>query len=156
MKYKYIALPNPIFGYGHLLEATKLVDTAFANGYFRSHLEEIECAWIALYGNKVVGWAAVAECMLRCVVVHPDHRGRGIGKELTIRRLEYLSDCDKVFSYAWVRPDGRCMSCKNLENFGFKLQQELDEHYNNTRSNCKYCGSNCTCVARQYVKTNQH
>ena len=48
MKYKYIALPNPIFGYGHLLEATKLVDTAFANGYFRSHLEEIECAWVAL------------------------------------------------------------------------------------------------------------
>ncbi len=156
MNYKYIALPSPIFGYGQLLEATKLVDTAFANGYFRSHLEEIECAWVALYGNKVVGWAAVSECMLRCVVVHPEHRGQGIGKELTKIRLEHLRGCDKIFSYAWVRPDGRCMSCKNLENFGFKLQQELDGHYNNTRSNCKYCGSNCTCVARQYVKTNQH
>ncbi len=156
MKYKYIVLPSPAFGYAQLFEASRLVDNSFANGYFTSHLEEIECAWIALDKNRVIGWAAVSDCMLRCVVVHPDYRGQGVGKELTKKRLEYLGDCNEVFSYAWVRPDGTCMSCRNLENFGFKLHKELDEYYNDTRSQCKYCGSNCTCVARQYVKINQH
>ena len=57
-----------------------------------------------------------------------------------------------VISYAWVRPDGRCMSCKNLENFGFKFEKELDDHYSNTRMNCKYCGTGCQCKARLYLK----
>mgnify|MGYP000701739924 CR=1 FL=1 len=72
---------------------------------------------------------------------------------LTKKRLKYLKDCDYVISYAWVRPNGECMSCKNLENFGFELAKELPEYYNNTRSKCKYCWSNCTCVARLYVRT---
>lgn len=153
----YAAIPSPLFGYKQMFDATELVDEAFAAGYFRDHLKEIDCAWVALDGDKVVGWAAVERediiGMLRCIVVHPDYRGRGIGKRLTEKRLKYLGDCEQVVSYAWVRPDGRCMSCKNLENFGFELAKELPEYYNNTRSNCKYCRSNCTCVARLYVKT---
>ena len=160
---QYLALPHPKINMRHVQDAAQIVDDSFANGYFRSHLDEIECAWVALDGNKVVGWAAVAIypnvtelselCVLRCIVVHPDYRGMGIGKKLTEERLKYLHDCSKIISYAWVRPDGRCMSCKNLENFGFDLVKELPEYYNNTRSDCKYCGSNCTCVARLYVKT---
>lgn len=149
----YAAIPNPLFGYRQMFDAVELVDEAFAAGYFKNHLEEIKCAWIALDGDKVVGWAAVGDCILRCIVVHPDYRGQGIGKRLTEERLKYLGDCKEVVSYAWVRPNGECMSCKNLENFGFELAEELPDYYNNTRSNCKYCGSNCTCVARLYVKT---
>jgi len=155
MEIKYVGLPNPLINMGHIYQATQLVDDAFAAGYFKNHLNEIQCAWVALDGDKVVGWAAVSDCMLRCIVVHPDYRGQGIGKRLTEERLKYLGDCEQVISYAWVRPDGRCMSCKNLENFGFELAKELPEYYNNTRSNCKYCGSDCTCLARLYVKT-QH
>ena len=149
----YAALPNPKINMHHIYQATQLVDDAFAPGYFKNHLNEIHCAWVALDGDKVVGWAAVGDCMLRCIAVHPDYRGHGIGKRLTEERLKYLGDCEQVVSYAWVRPDGRCMSCKNLENFGFELAKELPEYYNNTRSNCKYCGSDCTCVARLYIKT---
>lgn len=149
----YAALPNPKINLNHIYQATQLVDDAFAAGYFKNHLNEIHCAWVALDGDKVVGWAAVGDCILRCIVVHPDYRGQGIGKRLTEERLKYLGDCKEVVSYAWVRPNGECMSCKNLENFGFELAKELPEYYNNTRSNCKYCGSNCTCVARLYVKT---
>ena len=149
----YAAIPSPLFGYKHMFDAVKLVDEAFAVGYFKNHLEEIECAWIALDGDKVVGWAAVGDCLLRCIVVHPDYRGQGVGKRLTEERLKYLGDCKEVISYAWIRPDGRCMSCKNLENFGFELAKELPEYYNNTRQACKYCGGNCKCVARLYVKT---
>ena len=152
---QYVALPNPIVNMHHIYQATQLVDDSFAAGYFKNHLNEIQCAWVALDGDKVVGWAAVGDCILRCVVVHPEYRGQGVGKRLTEERLKYLGDCEEVISYAWVRPDGRCMSCKNLENFGFELAKELPEYYNNTRSNCKYCGSDCTCVARLYVKT-QH
>jgi len=149
----YAALPNPLVNLNHIYQAAQLVDDAFAAGYFKNHLNEIHCAWVALDSEKVVGWAAVGDCMLRCIAVHPDYRGQGIGKRLTEERLKYLGDCEQVVSYAWVRPDGRCMSCKNLENFGFELAKELPEYYNNTRCNCKYCGSNCTCVARLYVKT---
>lgn len=137
-----------------LAEAETFVDEAFADGYFRNHLDEIECAWIAVCDNNVVGWAAVADCMLRCIVVHPDYRGMGIGKKLTELRLEYLGDCDRVVSYAWVRPNGECMSCRNLENFGFELDKELEDYYSDTRMNCKYCGEDCSCVARLYVRKN--
>lgn len=149
---KYIALPNPKINMTHIYDAAKIVDASFADGYFMDHLNEIQCAWVALDDDKVVGWAAVSDCMLRCVVVHPDHRGQGIGKRLTEERLKYLGDCDSVVSYAWVRPDGRCMSCKNLENFGFYLDKELDNYYSETRMGCKYCGEGCRCIARLYKK----
>lgn len=158
---KYVALPNPSINMGHIYQARELVDEAFAGGYFKNHLDEIECAWVALDGSQVVGWASVSTkrdvileeiCVLRSIVVHPDYRKQGIGKRLTEERLKYLNNCTKIISYAWVRPDGRCMSCKNLENFGFKLHEELKDYYNTTRSNCKYCGEDCNCIARLYLK----
>ena len=149
---KYIALPNPSITMKHIYEARDIVDDTFANGYFYNHLNEIQCAWVALDDDTVVGWSAVSDCMLRCIAVHPDYRGQGIGKILTEKRLKYLGDCDSVMSYAWVRPDGRCMSCQNLENFGFVFEKELDDHYSNTRMNCKYCGTGCQCKARLYLK----
>ena len=149
---KYIALPNPSITMKHIYEARDIVDSTFAAGYFNNHLNEIQCAWVALDDDKVVGWAAISDCMLRCIAVHPDYRGQGVGRTLTGKRLKYLGDCDSVMSYAWVRPDGRCMSCKNLENFGFVFEKELDDHYSNTRMNCKYCGTDCNCVARLYLK----
>ena len=153
---RYLALPNPLVNMNHIYQATQLVDEAFAVGYFKSHLDEIDCAWIALCGETVVGWAAVCKDdifgMLKCIAVHPDYRGKGIGKRLTEERLKYLKDCDYIISYAWVRPNGECMSCKNLENFGFELVEELDEYYNDNRVKCKYCGDNCSCVARLYQK----
>jgi ribosomal protein S18 acetylase RimI-like enzyme len=155
---KYIALPNPTISMGHIYQAADIVDSAFAAGYFNNHLNEIQCAWVALDEDKVVGWAAVSltftDCILRCIAVHPDYRGQGIGKRLTEERLKYLDycGCHDVISYAWVRPDGTCMSCKNLENFGFKLKKELDDYYNETRMKCKYCGTGCQCKARLYLK----
>ena len=149
---KYIALPNPSITMKHIYEARDIVDSAFAAGYFNNHLNEIQCAWVAMDDDTVVGWAAVSDCMLRCIVVHPNYRDRGIGRTLTEKRLKYLGDCDSIMSYAWVRPDGRCMSCKNLENFGFVFEKELDDHYSNTRMNCKYCGTGCNCIARLYRK----
>ena len=150
---KYIALPNPSITMKHIYEARDIVDNAFAAGYFYNHLNEIQCAWMALDGDKVIGWAAVSDCMLRCIAVDPDCRGQGIGKRLTEERLKYLNDCESVVSYAWVRPDGRCMSCKNLENFGFELEEELEDYYSDTRMNCKYCGTGCNCTARLYRKS---
>ena len=156
MTIKYFAIPNAQFGYKQLYEATTLVDDAFCSGYFTNHLKEIKCAWVAMDNEKIVGWASVQDCTLRCIVVDPQYRGQGIAQKLTEERLKYLGDCDQIISYAWVRPDGTCMSCKNLENFGFKLHQELEDYYYNTRTEgCKYCGGGCRCIARQYVKTNQ-
>lgn len=161
---KYIALPNPKITMGHVYQAADIVDSTFAAGYFINHLNEIECGWVALDDDKVVGWAAVSVVsnvlnfgevgILRCVAVHEEYRRRGIGKRLTEERLKYLSNCNNIISYAWVRPNGECMSCKNLENFGFKLQEELEDYYSNVRMKCKYCGKNCTCSARLYKKEN--
>jgi len=156
---RYIALPSPLINMGHIYQAAKLVDDAFAAGYFKNLLNEINCAWVALHNDKVIGWAAVTtentnikKGVLRCIAVHPEYRGCGIGRNLTKKRLKYLNDCDIIMSYAWVRPDGTCMSCRNLENFGFKLLLLDSDYYKNTRNNCKYCGSKCQCLARVYVK----
>ena len=89
---KYIALPNPTINMGHIYQAADIVDTAFAAGYFNNHLNEITCAWIALHDDKVVGWAAISECKLRCGAVHPEYRGQGIGRTLTEKREQYLGD----------------------------------------------------------------
>ena len=161
---KYVALPNPKITMGHVYQAADIVDSTFAAGYFINHLNEIECGWVALDDDKVVGWAAVSVVsnvlnfgevgILRCVAVHEEYRRRGIGKRLTEERLKYLSNCNNIISYAQVRPNGECMSCKNLENFGFKLQEELEDYYSNVRMKCKYCGKNCTCSARLYKKEN--
>lgn len=149
---EYITLPSPKVKTKHTEQAKCIVDAAFADGYFDNHLNEIDCAWVALDDDKAVGWAAVSECGLRCIAVHPDYRGQGIGRTLTEKRLKHLGDCDSVISYAWVRPDGTCMSCKNLENFGFKFTEELDDHYSGTRIKCKHCGTDCSCIARLYLK----
>ena len=163
MNIDYIQLPSPLFGFKQLFEASKIVDNAFAAGYFNNHLKEIECGFVALDGDKVIGWAAVSvktnesnssEGLLRCIAVHPNYRGQGVGKRLTEKRLKYLDYCSSVWSYAWVRPNGNCMSCKNLENFGFKIHKELDDYYTTTRAKCKYCGKKCTCKAVLYVRRN--
>ena len=159
MDIKYVALPNPTINIYHIKQAMEMVYKSFAVWDFKNHLNEIQCAWLALDGEKVVGWASVCvghiapnDGLLRSIVVDPDYRGRGIGKRLTEERLKYLDDKHMIWSYAWVRPDGRCMSCKNLENFGFRLHEELSDHYSRTRESCKYCGANCKWVARLYIR----
>ena len=52
---KYIALPNPKITMGHVYQAADIVDSTFAAGYFINHLNEIECGWVALDDDKVVG-----------------------------------------------------------------------------------------------------
>ena len=66
------------------------------------HLDGELVAWASVVIEEDVG-------ILKCLVVHPDYRGQGIGKELTNIRLQYLKNqgCKYVKSYAWVRPDGQ-------------------------------------------------
>ena len=82
----------------HIYQAAQLVDDAFAAGYFKNHLNEIHCAWVALDGDKVVGWAAVGDCILRCIVVHRTIEGQGIGKEINRGKIEIPWRLCKVVS----------------------------------------------------------
>ena len=158
MNYKYVALPNPAIGMGHVYTARCIVDNALGGGYFSEHLNQIECAWACTLNGKVVGWAAAALegdfGVLKCVVVDPDHRGNGIGQELTKIRLKYLENngCKILKSYAWVRTNGQCPSCRTLERNGFTAKEELQGFYSNCKHRCPLCKDNCKCVARVYQK----
>ena len=162
--YEYIQLPNPKLTFRHMVEAARIVDNALGTGYFQEHLSEIECCWIVLSEDAVVGYAAVATerhptapsvgC-LKCVAVDPLYRGQGIGTMLTELRMEYLDGYPLIFADAWVRPSGYCDSCKTLERFGFTVYEETEGFYADRKHKCPSCKDVCQCVARRYVKTNQ-
>lgn len=168
MAFTYIQIPNPLFGFYQMLEAAKIVDNALGNGYFNEHLKEIECGWACFHADSVVAWAAVSTerhkygpsigC-LKCVAVDPLFRGNGIGRKLTEMRLNYLTKDDQhcflIFADAWVRPSGYCASCGTLEHFGFKIHEEIHEHYSNLNHKCPACKGKCKCTARRYIKINQ-
>ncbi len=56
---EYIALPNPCITMKHIYEARDIVDAAFANKYFSKHLNEIQCAWVAMDDDIVVGLSLI-------------------------------------------------------------------------------------------------
>lgn len=158
MRYKFVALPNPSINMGHIYSARKIVDEALGGGYFSEHLNAINCAWICLHGGSVVGWAATSSekeiGILKCVVVTPSHRGKGIAQEFVDVRLKFLKsqDYNLVKSYAWVRPSGSCPSCKTLEKNGFIVTEELEGFYEDCDHKCPSCKDKCRCVARVYQK----
>ncbi len=165
---EYIQIPHPKMGLGQIQEAARIVDNALGSGYFQEHLSEIECAWACIDNGAVVAWAAVTTerhptapdvGLLKCVVVDPLYRGRGIAKKLTGLRLDYLTSeeksCFVIFSYAWVRPDGYCPSCGILESLGFKHLDDIEGYYADGKYKCPVCKGKCKCVASRYAKTNQ-
>ena len=142
---------------GRYNNARKLVDNALGEGYFNEHLEVIEHAWMS-FNAELIAWASVVIeediGILKCLVVHPDYRGHGVGKELTNIRLQYLKNqgCKYVKSYAWVRPDGSCPSCGILESKGFEVIEEIKGYYDKCKFQCPACDNKCECIARVYQK----
>ena len=65
--------------------ARKLVDAELGEGYFSEHLEVIDHAWMSFNG-ELIGWASVViegyVGILKCLVVNPDYRGRGLAKKI--------------------------------------------------------------------------
>ena len=110
------------------------------------------------FDTELIAWASVVievnVGILKCLVVHPDYRGQGVGKELTNIRLQYLKNqgCKHVRSYAWVRPDGHCPSCGILESKGFKIVEEIKGYYDRCKFQCPACDNKCECIARVYQK----
>lgn len=161
-------LVGNIFNRKTLNEVTRIVDNALGAGYFEEHLNEIECGWVCFHADAVVAWAAVSTdrhdqapsigC-LKCVAVDPLFRGQGIARKLTELRLDYLTrddaHCFLIFADAWVRPSGYCASCTTLEHFGFKIHEEIEGHFADSKHKCPVCKGECKCIARRYVKTNQ-
>ena len=158
MSYKLVALPNPSVDISDIYSARKIVDKALGGGYFSEHLDVITCAWMCLHKGSIVGWAATSSegdvGVLKCVVVDAEHRGKGIGQRFTDVRLKFLEGQghEVVKSYAWIRVDGSCPSCKTLERNGFTATEELEGFYANYNHKCPSCKDECKCVARVYEK----
>ena len=156
--YKFVVLPNPAMSMSEIHSAKMMVDKALGNGYFSEHLSTIDCAWICSSDRSVVGWAAVSSRdnigILKCVVVNPEHRGKGLGQKFTDIRIKYLrkQEYKLVESHAWVRPDGSCPSCGTLERNDFVSMEEIKGFYDNCKHRCPSCKGECQCVARVYQR----
>ena len=156
MAFTYIQIPSPRFGFQQITETCRIVDNAMGYGYFNDHIKEIKCGWVCFHADAIVAWAAVSKDkdigILKCVVVDPLFRGQGIASKLTEIRLQYLKNCSIIYSYAWIRPNGYCASCKNLEKFGFEVVSEIPKYFANTKYKCPVCIKECNCLARKYKK----
>lgn len=58
--------------------------------------------------------------LLHSILVHPDYRGKGIGKALTLKRMAAIAQEKVEHVYATVHPDNTA-SFNNLDRLGFAV-----------------------------------
>lgn len=69
-----------------------------------------DCLWIAETDGEIVGSIGIVRdsnstAQLRWFLVHPDHRGRGLGQELLNRALQFSRDCGFKSVFLWTVSD---------------------------------------------------
>ena len=93
--------------------------------------------------------------VLEKIVVHPDYRGLGIGKQLTKEKLKLLNGHTIV--ECWVRSDSPDSSLI-YESLDFELINTLENNWLEESKNakdenfCPDCGEICYCDSKIYVK----
>lgn len=109
------------YGYDRTFEAYVAAGLAeFVLG-FRPGRDRI---WLAESGGEIVGSIAIVGrprrgAQLRWFLVHPDHRGRGLGTELMIRALRFSRRCGYRTVYLWTTSELKD-AARVYARFGFR------------------------------------
>lgn len=92
---------------------------------FRDHKDRL---WIAEAGGEVVGSIAIfgrsdSEAQLRWFLVHPAHRGRGLGRSLLSEALTFCRQAGYKTVFLWTLAHLQA-ACRLYESVGFKKTEE--------------------------------
>jgi GNAT superfamily N-acetyltransferase len=119
------------FGWDSSFEA---LVAEIVNGYARRHDPDREAAWIAELGGRRVGCIfCVADpegddtARLRILLVHPDGRGRDLGRQLVKTCLQFARDAGYERVRLWTNHSLAAARHLYLEQ-GFRLVAEQRHH----------------------------
>lgn len=160
MALKIIKPPHHMIDHLVTGQAKKIVDDSLGINYFNTQMEYADKIWFAFDDDEVVGFASVMVFedygLLKCSVVKPSHRGKGIGTRLVEERVRYLVEngCPLIRSNAWI-VNGICNAEKTLLKNGFAAVEDIKGFYSDCYDEfnpCFICGSSCECFARIFEK----
>ncbi|HEY4694615.1 MAG TPA: GNAT family N-acetyltransferase [Candidatus Nanoarchaeia archaeon] len=109
----------------------EIFNTKSSQDYLKSNLvvNEQQKAWLAFLDSKMIGSITVIdkgeECQLRGFYVAPEYQGKGVGKQLWQRALDFASGKDIVL-------DLYAHNTKTIEMYkkwGFKIDEEKGTFY---------------------------
>jgi GNAT superfamily N-acetyltransferase len=74
---------------------------------FRANHTERECIWLVESGAALVGSIAIVDAggntaQLRWLLVHPEYRGKGIGKALVLAAIDFSRACSYETIILWT------------------------------------------------------
>jgi N-acetylglutamate synthase-like GNAT family acetyltransferase len=86
------------------------------------------CLWIAEIDGKIIGSIGIvtgsnSEAQLRWFIVHPDQRGRGLGRELLNRALQFSRDRGFKSVFLWTVSDLK-VAAELYQWAGFRKTEE--------------------------------
>jgi ribosomal protein S18 acetylase RimI-like enzyme len=91
-----------------------------------------DCLWIAEKDEEIVGFVAIAgyselEAQLRWFLVHPAHRGRGLGRLLLSKALEFCREHKFKFVFLWT-VSGLTVAAHLYRSVGFHKTEQKTHH----------------------------
>jgi len=112
-------------GWDHTFDSYVAVPLA---GFARSH-SSMERIWIVEKGGRIVGSMAIVklsekEAQLRWLLLHPDLRGRGLGRRLVEEGLAFCRDAGYSSVFLWTVSTLPVAASLYL-SVGFRMKEEL-------------------------------
>jgi len=113
------------YGYDQTFEA--YVASGLAE-FLQSFNPKKDRIWLAEMKGQIIGSIAIVghskvDAQLRWFLVHPDHRGLGIGKELLRKALQFCKNCKYKSIFLWTTSE--LMEAGHLyTRFGFSKTEE--------------------------------
>lgn len=140
-KYVYFSAPHPV-------EKTK--------GYLNGN------SIVVVSDGAIVGFACVLDkgnnvLILKLIVIHPEFRGKGIGKELAEMMLGGISR-KSIVAECWIHPtliESEVTSDVLLKKFGFAEVISSSQHWKGECTSSDYCpfhDNGCICRMKVLVK----
>ncbi len=113
------------YGYDQTFEAYVAGGLA---GFVQSFDPNEDRIWLAEVDGEIIGSIAIVghseeDAQLRWFLVHPDHRGLGLGKELMEEALKFCRDCRYRRVFLWTTSE-LLESSHLYKRFGFRKVEE--------------------------------
>jgi len=125
MTYLHGTLYAPEQGWDHTFDAYVAIPLA----EFAKSKSPRECIWIVEKEGRIIGSAAIVkfsekEAQLRWLLLHPEVRGRGLGRRLVEDALDFCRDVGYSSVFLWT-VNTLPIAAQLYQSVGFKQTDEL-------------------------------